>query len=102
MTAPASLAPYTRMPVARLAELLNDRIADLAPTLLGPPNRELSSAQQLRFGTKGSVAVAIAGNDAGRWYDHEAERAAQGKTSGTVRIEDAGVVVIADLPKKVT
>ena len=31
-----------------------------------------------------------------------AERAAQGKTSGTVRIEDAGVVVIADLPKKVT
>ncbi len=32
----------------------------------------------------------------------EAERAAQGKTCGTVRIEDAGVVVIADLPKKVT
>jgi len=32
----------------------------------------------------------------------EAERSAQGKTSGTVRIEDAGVVVIADLPKKVT
>ena len=32
----------------------------------------------------------------------EAERAAQGRTSGTVRIEDAGVVVIADLPKKVS
>lgn len=32
----------------------------------------------------------------------EAERSAQSKTSGTVRIEDAGVVVIADLPKKVT
>ncbi len=31
-----------------------------------------------------------------------AERLTQGKTSGTVRIEDAGVVVIADLPKKVT
>jgi hypothetical protein len=31
----------------------------------------------------------------------EAERSAQGKTSGTVRIEDASVVVIADLPKKV-
>jgi len=30
------------------------------------------------------------------------ERAAQGKSSGTVRIEDAGIVVIADLPKKVT
>ena len=32
----------------------------------------------------------------------EAERSAQGKTSGTVRIEDACVVVIADLPKKVS
>lgn len=31
-----------------------------------------------------------------------AERAAQGKSSGTVRIEDQGIVVIADLPKKVT
>ena len=55
-----------------LAKLLNDRIADLAVTLLGTPNRELSSAQQLRFGTKGSVAVEIAGKEAGRWYDHEA------------------------------
>jgi hypothetical protein len=32
----------------------------------------------------------------------EAERASQGKDSGTVRIKDAGVVVIADLPKKVS
>ena len=62
----------TRMSVARLAELLNDRIADLAVAQLGTPNRELSSQQQLRFGAKGSVAVEIAGNDAGRWYDHEA------------------------------
>lgn len=31
-----------------------------------------------------------------------AERTAQGKTSGTVRVEDAGFVVVADLPKKVT
>lgn len=62
----------TRMSVARLAELLNDRIGDLAVALLGTPNRELSSQQQLRFGAKGSVAVEIAGKDAGRWYDHEA------------------------------
>ena len=40
----------TRMSVARLAELLNDRIGDLAVELLGTPNRALSSAQQLRFG----------------------------------------------------
>jgi hypothetical protein len=32
----------------------------------------------------------------------EAERAAQGKSFGTVRLEDAGIVVIADLPKKVS
>jgi hypothetical protein len=31
-----------------------------------------------------------------------AERAAQGKTSGTVRVEDEGVVIVADLPKKVS
>ncbi|MET4127955.1 hypothetical protein [Roseovarius sp. MBR-6] len=31
-----------------------------------------------------------------------AERATQGKTSGTVRIEDDGIVIVADLPKKVT
>ncbi|HHY48932.1 MAG TPA: hypothetical protein GYA10_04210 [Alphaproteobacteria bacterium] len=30
------------------------------------------------------------------------ERAAQGKTSGTVRIEDEGVVIVAELPKKIT
>ncbi len=52
--------------------MLNDRIGDLAVALLGTPNRELSSQQKLRFGTKGSVAVEIAGKEAGRWYDHEA------------------------------
>ncbi len=60
-----------RMPIARMAELLNDRIADLAHELLGEPNRELSSAKQLRFGSKGSIAVEIAGADKGRWFDHE-------------------------------
>lgn len=40
------------MSVARLAELLNDRMGDLAVSLLGSPNRELSSQQQLRFGIK--------------------------------------------------
>lgn len=61
----------TRMSVARLADMLNDRIADVARELLGEPNRELSSAQTLRFGTKGSVAVEIDGRDKGRWYDRE-------------------------------
>jgi phage/plasmid primase-like uncharacterized protein len=64
-------AAASRMSVARLADMMNDRIAHLARELLGEPNRELSSAQQLRFGTKGSVAVEIDGANKGRWYDHE-------------------------------
>ena len=62
MTAPA---------VRDIAALLNGRIADLARDLLGEPNRSLSSAKQLRFGTHGSIAVEIEGDDAGRWFDHE-------------------------------
>ena len=32
----------------------------------------------------------------------QAERTAQGKDTGTVRFEDAGITVVAELPKKVT
>jgi hypothetical protein len=53
-----------------VAAALNARIADLARDLCGDPNRGLSSPQQLRFGTHGSVAVEIAGDNAGRWFDH--------------------------------
>jgi phage/plasmid primase-like uncharacterized protein len=54
-----------------VAAALNGRIAELARQLCGEPNRDLSNAQQLRFGTRGSVAVEIAGDGAGRWFDHE-------------------------------
>lgn len=37
----------------------------------GEPNRRLSSRVELRFGRHGSVAVAVAGERAGAWYDHE-------------------------------
>lgn len=57
--------------VKQIAEMLNARIGDLARDLLGEPNRALSGAQQLRFGTHGSVAVEIGGDNTGRWYDHE-------------------------------
>jgi predicted P-loop ATPase len=50
---------------------LNARIGDLARELLGEPNRELSTPTQLRFGTHGSIAVELKGDDAGRWFDHE-------------------------------
>lgn len=46
-------------------------MADIARLVLGPPNARLSTAAQLRFGKQGSVAVEIAGADAGAWFDHE-------------------------------
>ncbi len=50
---------------------LNDQIADLSRKLLGDPNPRLSTASQLRFGTKGSIAVEVDGPKAGYWFDHE-------------------------------
>ncbi len=58
--------------VSDLAERVNNRMADLAQSLLGAPNPGHSTRSQLRYGTKGSLAVEIAGPRAGRWYDHEA------------------------------
>jgi putative DNA primase/helicase len=54
-----------------VAQTLTGRAADIAISLLGEPNRALSSRRELRFGRKGSVAVVINGAKAGRWYDHE-------------------------------
>jgi predicted P-loop ATPase len=57
--------------IADIAADLNERIGDLAIVLLGKPNRALSTRSQLRFGSKGSIAVEIAGASKGQWYDHE-------------------------------
>jgi hypothetical protein len=46
-------------------------IADIAERILGKPNAKLSSRDELRFGSNGSVAVQIAGEQRGSWYDHE-------------------------------
>jgi putative DNA primase/helicase len=45
--------------------------AELATKVLGQPNYTLSSDRELRFGNRGSLAVAIEGPKAGLWYDHE-------------------------------
>ena len=58
--------------VADLAARVNHRMADLAQTLLGDPNPAHTTKYQLRYGSKGSLAIEIAGPRAGRWYDHEA------------------------------
>jgi predicted P-loop ATPase/phage/plasmid primase-like uncharacterized protein len=64
--------------VTAVARELNARIAELAHALLGEPNRSLSTRTQLRFGTKGSIAVEIDGSDAGKWFDHEHGRGGDG------------------------
>jgi putative DNA primase/helicase len=47
-------------------------IGQAARKLLGEPNRELSSRDELRFGSRGSLAVRIGGEKRGTWFDHEA------------------------------
>lgn len=46
-------------------------IEPVARELLGDPNRALSSRTELRFGSRGSVSVVIAGDGRGTWFDHE-------------------------------
>jgi putative DNA primase/helicase len=57
--------------IAALRGDLIECAADVAMALLGEPNRALSSKRELRFGRKGSLAVAIQGQKAGCWFDHE-------------------------------
>ena len=59
------------VPLAQICAQLNDRADDVARLLLGEPNRELSTRSQLRYGTHGSLAIEIAGEKRGEWYDHE-------------------------------
>ena len=60
-----------RLPPAELARGLSERIEDVAHALFGEPNRVLSTRAQLRYGTHGSLAIEIAGDKRGEWYDHE-------------------------------
>ncbi len=64
-------APDTNLSGEEIAKLLQDRIGELADHLLGKRNEALSSQNQLRYGNKGSVAVDVAGEKAGTWFDHE-------------------------------
>lgn len=52
------------IPFAALAE-------PAARALLGEPNPTLSTRSELRWGSRGSLAVHIAGARAGTWHDHE-------------------------------
>ena len=51
---------------------LSPHVAEIARAILGRPNEQLSTRTQLRFGTNGSVAIEIAEEKRGEWFDHEA------------------------------
>jgi len=50
--------------------LLRARAAEVGETLLGPPSYR--SRSEFRWGRKGSLSLAIAGERAGLWHDYEA------------------------------
>ncbi|ABS66337.1 AAA ATPase [Xanthobacter versatilis] len=49
-----------------------DLMGAVAERLLGPPNHRLSSKDEWRYGTNGSLSVKIGGPHKGTWADHEA------------------------------
>ncbi|WP_424138186.1 phage/plasmid primase, P4 family [Roseomonas chloroacetimidivorans] len=47
-------------------------IGPVARKLFGEPNEHLSSKDELRFGSHGSLSVCLSGEKRGTWFDHEA------------------------------
>ena len=68
----AAPAAARRCPADDLAELraaLRARAAEVGEALLGPPAWRRRS--ELRWGRRGSLSLAVAGERAGLWHDHE-------------------------------
>lgn len=80
-----------RLALGDIAALPPEMLLDLQTTALAETARVKRLRDRLEAGIAQRYEAAVA-----------AERAAQGKTSGTVRVEDEGVVIVADLPKKVS
>ena len=53
---------------------LGTYIGEVARLLFGSPNKERSSADQMRFGAQGSIAVETGGAKAGTYYNFEHKR----------------------------
>jgi hypothetical protein len=80
-----------RLALGDIAALPPEMLLDLQTTAFAETARVKRLRDRLEAGIAQRYEAAAA-----------AERAAQGKTSGTVRVEDEGVVIVADLPKKVS
>ncbi len=51
--------------------LLEKRLVELFSKVLGEPNKRLSNARTMRWGNKGSIALALSGSKFGQWVDRE-------------------------------
>lgn len=93
MTAPANrpgLGDLPTMPIGEIAALP----ADLLALLQEEAEEAAKAARSLADWLNGAIAL--------RYAERAAEaRRAEGKDTGTVRLDDGEVTVIADLPKKV-
>lgn len=85
-----ALATIRAMPVAELAELPAEHLALLQDEAAAA----LDSAKQMKDQVDGAIGLRFASHA-------EAQRRAAGKDTGTVRFEQDGVTIVADLPKKV-
>jgi hypothetical protein len=93
MTAPANrprLGDLPTMPIGEIAALP----ADLLAILQEESEEAAKAARQLADWLNGAIGLRYADRAA-------AARRAEGKDTGTVRLDDGEVIVIADLPKKV-
>lgn len=52
---------------------LTDHVETIARHCLGAPNQQLSTREQWRYGTNGSLAIEISGEKKGAWFDHEGQ-----------------------------
>lgn len=90
--------PTNRPSLDDLRRLSAPEIAELPPEVLAALQHEAD----LAVGAARDVAERLGGCIALRYADRAAAaRQADGKDTGTVRLEDGEVTVIADLPKKV-
>lgn len=85
-----TLADIHRMPVGQIAALPADQLA----LLKGAADEQLTQAKSVADWLDGAISLKYAD----RAQDTRQEA---GKDTGTIRFEDDGVTVIADLPKRI-
>jgi hypothetical protein len=66
--------PRGQFDVVTIKVALRGREAEIIAGLRGPHNRALSSRKEMRWGNGGSLSLALQGNKAGLWHDHEQGR----------------------------